>query len=42
LIAKPISQGYSIQEVARSLGTTSHWVSSRLDELRDELERLNA
>jgi DNA-directed RNA polymerase specialized sigma24 family protein len=40
LIVKPLSEGFSTQEIAKKLGTTSHWVSSRLDELRDELERL--
>jgi predicted transcriptional regulator len=39
-MAIPISEGYSTTEVARELGTTNSWVSSRLNELRDELERL--
>ena len=30
----------SVMEVARELGTTKRWVSLRLDELREELERL--
>jgi DNA-binding Lrp family transcriptional regulator len=40
-IATPISAGYSPREVASALGTSPNWVSRRLDELRDELERLN-
>jgi DNA-binding NarL/FixJ family response regulator len=39
LIIHPISNGYSVREVARELGTTKRWVSDRLDELRNELER---
>jgi DNA-binding NarL/FixJ family response regulator len=40
LIVIPTSNGYSILEVARELGTTRRWVSDRVDELRDEIERL--
>ena len=36
-----ISQGYSPVEIARELGTSSSWVLNRLDELRNELERLH-
>jgi biotin operon repressor len=36
----PICSGYSEQEVARELGTSRRWVSTRLDELRAELEQL--
>jgi DNA-directed RNA polymerase specialized sigma24 family protein len=36
-VAIPLSEGYSIPELARELGTTRRWVSSRLDELREEL-----
>ena len=40
LIAIPNSEGYSTGEIARKLATTRRWVFDRLDELRDELERL--
>jgi DNA-binding Lrp family transcriptional regulator len=40
LIVIPSSEDYSPREIARKLGTTGRWVSDRLDELRDELERL--
>jgi DNA-binding NarL/FixJ family response regulator len=40
LIATPISEGYSITEIARELKTTRRWVLNRLDELRKEIERL--
>jgi hypothetical protein len=40
LIVIPSSEGYSTGEIARKLGTTRRWVCDRLDELRDELERL--
>jgi hypothetical protein len=33
----PSSQGYSNVEIARKLGTTPSWVSSRLDELAAEV-----
>lgn len=39
-IGVPTSEGYSPREIARELGTTRRWVCDRLDELRDELERL--
>jgi hypothetical protein len=39
LVATPISEGYSPIEIARELGTSLSWVSIRLDELRDEIER---
>jgi DNA-binding CsgD family transcriptional regulator len=40
LIATPISEGYSPKEIAHELGTSPRWISDRLDELRDEIERL--
>jgi DNA-binding CsgD family transcriptional regulator len=40
-VASPLSEGYSSTEIARGLGTSTHWVSKRLNELRAELERLN-
>jgi len=40
LIVIPSSEGFSEREIARKLGTTQRWVLTRLDELRDELERL--
>jgi DNA-binding CsgD family transcriptional regulator len=40
-IGSRLLEGYSPREIGRQLGTTTRWVSNRLDELRDELERLN-
>lgn len=40
VVAARIMLGYSEREIALELGTTRRWVSSRLDELRDELKRL--
>jgi DNA-binding NarL/FixJ family response regulator len=40
LIVRPISEGFSVGEVAKELGTSRRWVSTRLDELREELEQL--
>jgi hypothetical protein len=41
-VATPLSEGYSTTEIARGLlGTSTHWVSDRLDELRNEIERLS-
>jgi DNA-binding NarL/FixJ family response regulator len=42
LIVQPISQGFSEREIARELRITRSWVLDRLDELRDELERLGS
>jgi DNA-binding NarL/FixJ family response regulator len=39
LVATPISAGFSPSEIAHELGTSQKWVSSCLDELRDEIER---
>ncbi len=39
-IAIPIVNGYSVTEIALATGTTRPWVLTRLDELREELERL--
>ena len=39
LVGVPTSLGYSVGEIASELGTTTSWVSSRLDELRNEIER---
>jgi DNA-binding CsgD family transcriptional regulator len=36
-VATPISQGFSLVEIARELGTSPSWVSSRIQELRVEL-----
>jgi hypothetical protein len=41
-IGIPRSEGYSLREIARQLGTTSFWVSARLVELRSEIERLSS
>jgi DNA-binding NarL/FixJ family response regulator len=38
-IAIPISKGYSEREIGLALGTSTRWVSSRMAELRDELEQ---
>jgi DNA-binding Lrp family transcriptional regulator len=38
-VATPISEGFSSREIARGLKTSLRWVSDRLDELRDEIER---
>jgi hypothetical protein len=38
-IVLPISAGFSPGEIARDLGTSTSWVSNRLDELRRELAR---
>jgi DNA invertase Pin-like site-specific DNA recombinase len=35
----PIVNGYSVTEIARATGTTRSWVLTRLDGLREELER---
>jgi hypothetical protein len=35
----PIVNGYSVTEIARATRTTRSWVLTRLDELREELER---
>lgn len=40
-IAIPIANGYSVTEIRRELGTTRSWVLTRLDELRNEIERLS-
>jgi len=40
-VAHPISNGFSKREIAKRLGTSTQWVSHRMDELRRELERLN-
>jgi hypothetical protein len=40
-IATPIVNGYSVTEIARATGTTRSWVLTRLDELREEINRLN-
>ena len=37
----PIVNGYSVTEIARATGTTRSWVLTRLDELREEINRLN-
>lgn len=39
-IALPISAGFSPGEIASELGTSTSWVSSRMDELRNELKSL--
>jgi hypothetical protein len=36
----PISEGYSPKEIAHELVASPRWISDRLDELRDEIERL--
>jgi hypothetical protein len=41
-IAWPLSSGLSKREVAAQLGETAGWISARLGELRDELERLTS
>jgi hypothetical protein len=40
-IAHPISNGFSKREIAQRLGTSTQWVSHRMDELRREVEGLN-
>jgi hypothetical protein len=40
LVGTPLSQGYSERELAKELGTTTHWVCDRLDELQAELRQL--
>jgi len=37
--AVPLAAGYSPTEIARELGTSVSWVSSRLSELQDELRQ---
>jgi DNA-directed RNA polymerase specialized sigma24 family protein len=39
-VATRLFEGYSTSEIAVELRTTTSWVSNRLRELRDELERL--
>jgi len=41
LVGIPTWAGWSAREIARELGITRRSVSSLLDELRDELERLS-
>jgi hypothetical protein len=41
LVATSASQGWTATEIGEGLGTTRSWVSSRLDELRDEILRLD-
>jgi DNA-binding Lrp family transcriptional regulator len=38
-VATSASQGYSTVEIARGFKTSKRWVSDRLDELREEIER---
>ena len=38
-IGTRLLEGYTPREIASELGTSTRWVSSRLDELRAELER---
>jgi DNA-binding NarL/FixJ family response regulator len=41
LIGIPTWAGWSAREIARELGTSTRWVSMRLEELRAELEQLH-
>ena len=36
----PISEGWSLGEIAAELGTSPHWVSARLVELRADLREI--
>jgi hypothetical protein len=38
-VATSASQGYSTVEIASGFKTSKRWVSDRLDELREEIER---
>jgi DNA-binding transcriptional regulator LsrR (DeoR family) len=40
-VAIPISEGWQPREIGKGLGISGPSVSRLLDELRDELERLN-
>ena len=40
-IGTRVLDGYTPREIASELGTSTKWVSTRLDELRVELERLS-
>ena len=40
LVVTPVSEGYSVPEIAKEIGTTRRWASEALGELQDELRRL--